>query len=307
MTASGFDVSGQKTLLDRAKQALTGKDFAAAQTLAEEIIRLKDEAYSVDAGIAALEKRINEAENAGRETAESRNALELAKEAFARGDYDRAQARLNAAQLTFAIESQRINITSFLARWWWMLLICAFLAAFLLRTAWRELKLWDLTRRLESLHKEEKALSELMTRAQREYYKERKLPKVEFYRDMYEYEKRLEKVREAIAKLTSEKMKMVKVVEELNRLELEDKKIKGLIMDLQHRYFEEGGVSKDTYARQMKAYVARRAEIAQSSEISKARAKAEGGSAAGRAKRESNRIYDRFMSALERLFRMWRK
>jgi hypothetical protein len=307
MTISGFDVSGQKTLIDRAKQALADKDFATAKALAEEILRLKEKAYSVDAGMAALEKSINDAENFGRETTESRNALALAKEAFARGDYDRAQARLSAAQLTFAIETQRINVTTFLARWWWALLVFMFAAAFLLRTAWRELRLWDMTRRLESLRMEEKTLSELMTRAQREYYKERKLPKIEFYKDMYEYEKRLEKVRESIAKLTSEKVKIVEVVEELARLELEDRKIKGLIMALQHKYFEEGRVSKDTYARQMKAYVTRRAEIAQSIEIAKARAKTENESSAGRAKRESNRAYDRFMSALERLFRMWGK
>jgi|GEM_PF-4932192 len=305
MTDAGFNVGGENNLLTQAKAALDKKDLAGAKKLADEILRLEEKAFTVNNGIKDLESKITDAVAGGRETTESTKALGLAKEAFGRGDYDLAESRLSAASLTFTIESQRINAVQFLLRWWWAVIIASAIVSFLAISVRRELIMWNLTRRLAALHEEEKALTELMTRLQKEYYKERTVPKLEFYRNMYEYEKRLEKVRESIAKLTTEKVKMVKVTEELSRLELEDKKIKELIISLQHRYFEEGKVTKDTYMRQMRAYTGRRAEIAQNREAAKARLKYEEKRPYGKTRKHAFDAYNRFMSALEKIFRIW--
>jgi len=301
MTNTGFNVGRAEDLLNKAKEALIEKDFTTAKTYADEIIRLKEKAFAVNSAIEELARKIAEADTFGRETTESKAALELAKEAFSRGDYDKAEARLNSAALTFAIESNRINAAKLLVQWWWLFILAAIITAFLAATVWRELKLWLITRRLEALRREERVINELMTGAQKEYYKERTMPKLTFYRTMYEYEKRLERIRAMIANLTSERANMIRVVEELNKLEMEDKKLKDLIMELQRNYFEKGKISKELYTRHLRAYVARRSAIAQSKEAAKARLKEEERAPAEKVRKLWS-AYNESMSSIEEYF-----
>jgi hypothetical protein len=187
---------------------------------------------------------------------------------MARSDFDRAAARLSSASLTFALETKgQVNVIALSLHWWWLIALGSLVTAMGAATAWRELTLWRIGRGLSNMRREERSINELMGQTQAAYYHGQSIPKVDFYKTMYQYEKRLAEVHADFSRLVTQRAKLINATDEVKRLDSEDAKLKRLIIELQKRYFEEGRMGKAAYERQMHELVRRRSELAEQHEL----------------------------------------
>jgi uncharacterized membrane protein len=266
--AAGLNAQKLQQLLTDAKSALEAKNYADADRLVKEIMRLKDVALGATAQLKTMEEKIAAVHAEGLSTPETERVLQLAQEALDRGDFDRAAARLGSASLTFALETKgQVNVIALSLHWWWLIALGSLMTATGAATAWRELTLWRIGKGLSNMRREERSINELMGQTQAAYYHGQSIPKVDFYKTMYEYEKRLAEVHADFSRLVTQRAKLINATDEVKRLDSEDAKLKRLIIELQKRYFEEGRMGKAAYERQMHELVRRRSELAEQHEL----------------------------------------
>jgi hypothetical protein len=266
--AAGLNAQKLQQLLDDAKSALAAKNYADADRLMKEIMRLKDVALGATAQMKTMEEKIMAVHAEGLSIPETERVVQLAKEAMTRGDFDRAAARLGSASLTLALETKgQVNVIALSIHWWWLIALGSLVTAMGAATAWRELTLWRIGRGLSNMRREERSINELMGQTQAAYYHGQSIPKVDFYKTMYGYEKRLAEVHADFSRLVTQRAKLINATDEVKRLDSEDAKLKRLIIELQKKYFEEGRMGKAAYERQMHELVKRRSELAEQHEL----------------------------------------
>jgi len=266
--AAGLNAQKLQQLLTNAQSAIAAKNYADADRLVKEIMRLKDVALGATAQLKTMEEKIAAVHAEGLSIPETERVVQLAKEAMARGDFDRAAARLGSASLTLALETKgQVNVIALSIHWWWLIALGSLVTAMGAATAWRELTLWRIGRGLSNMRREERSINELMGQTQTAYYHGQSIPKVDFYKTMYQYEKRLAEVHADFSRLVTQRAKLINATDEANRLDNEDAKLKRLIIELQKKYFEEGRMGKAAYERQMHELVRRRSELAEQHEL----------------------------------------
>jgi uncharacterized membrane protein len=266
--AAGLNAQKLQQLLADAQSAMAAKNYADADRLVKEIMRLKEVALGATAQLKTMEEKIAAVHTEGLSIPETERVVQLANEAMARGDFDRAAARLGSASLTFALETKgQVNVIALSLHWWWLIALGSLVTAMGAATAWRELTLWRIGRGLSNMRREERSINELMGQTQAAYYHGQSIPKVDFYKTMYGYEKRLAEVHADFSRLVTQRAKLINATDEAKRLDSEDAKLKRLIIELQKRYFEEGRMGKAAYERQMHELVKRRSELAEQHEL----------------------------------------
>src|SRR3989344_83283 len=222
LSDAGIGTKRIEDLLSKAKASLADGDYATASSLANQAVSLKDKALAVKDALEDVSKKIEEAEKAGLDVSETARYYSLAAEAFAREEFEKAEQRLNAASLTYVLETQgKINVVAFAYNnWYWIL---AFLAVSYVtgKAAHRRLMLIYINFMLKSLKDEERAISELLTETQNQFYREKTMDEPTYHKMMYEYEKRLTSMEKTMGRLIIMKARIIIAESELEELEHE--------------------------------------------------------------------------------------
>ncbi|MFC1754904.1 NEW3 domain-containing protein [Thermoproteota archaeon] len=262
MEDMGFMTDDQKNELDKAKEALEDKDYELAKELSDRIIAAKKTAFKAHALIEEVKNMIVDAEARGIDATQSKRALNLAILAFERGDYDTALKRAKEAQLTYMLEIKgKLNIIWIVQHYWWLLLLLLLLLYVSLRFMYLRFLLLTVDRRMRDLDEEERTILALMQEAQRKCFVEKTLSRMNYFKIMAMYEKRLVKIKQIKANLRARRAGIIRIENELKNLENEAKEIVGLMKKVQVDYFNKGIVSRRRYKSDFKSYKKRLAEI----------------------------------------------
>ena len=249
----GFDVSRLEEIVKEANKSFTKWDYDSAKRLAERILEEKEYLLKAHQVIKELENKIKKAENNGIELNETLVMYELARAAFSRGDYKRAEERGNDALLAYAIESATPNLRLFLYRYWFVIITIVLVVVFSSVFLKRKLYILWVRKQLEKLKIEEREIRKLMKNLQKQHFEEKSISKSEYYRMMYVYEKRLADIKKLKAKFSSKLIGAFGSKRVLKSLKEEEKRIKEIMEDAQLKYFHMQSISRSSYLETMRA------------------------------------------------------
>ncbi len=97
-------------LFKKAKRAYDEWNYDEAKRLADEIVGIKELAFTTSSLISQIEKKRQTARYYGLETPETDKLYTLSVNAFQREDYERAKSRANNALLAFAVETGSVMV-----------------------------------------------------------------------------------------------------------------------------------------------------------------------------------------------------
>ena len=261
MRNSGFNFEMLANILEDAKSAYNSLDFDRANEMAQKVIELRETAFRISSQLDQVEKDIVNAEKYGISAEEVRKMADLAKSAFQRGDYKRAEERITAAVTAYQMETKNIlPVMEFFYKYWQILLLLLFSCAMASIFTRKKLKIRSIGKNLEKLRSSKKSVKGLITALQEDYFNKNKISKLEYEMERENYEKRL-------AELNSEEMRLASKITlaksrnkkaELFRLkENAENRMKGLQRD----YFESRKMGKGEYSETAKQLQAELAEI----------------------------------------------
>ncbi len=198
-------------LADKARSALEGLNYEGftydgVLEHASDIAERKQQAYAISDSIRALEIKIENYKPQGIDTSEAERLLADARLAFEKEQYGEAEELLSRASSDIEdkkAERTKLNIaikagTSFLEKNKREILILLFVLAVSVLLVFARIKEMRTEDRLRRLKREESSLVELMKRAQKERFKEGKIPDFIYKLRMDKYNKRLNEVKETI-------------------------------------------------------------------------------------------------------------
>ncbi|MBN4049206.1 hypothetical protein JYT91_01170 [archaeon AH-315-M20] len=262
MQQAGFQVKKSLKLLEEAKEKLNIGRYQLAKEVSNQIIDIRDNAFSANSLMEEMKSKILKAENKGLQVEETKRLLNLALAAFEREDFLTAIQRTKDSQLSIVIETKgKINIVKFIIDNWFPILIALIILSISGYFVRKQLTLLIISRRLEDLQKEEVTINELMKEVQEKHYKDKKISTTEYHKAMYGYEKRLDEISQLITRLRSKRVGIIKISNEIKNLKKEDEKVVNLIKQLQDAYYNRQKITKRAYLRKIREYKLRRTEI----------------------------------------------
>ncbi len=262
MLKAGFSASNAKNLLDKAIDSLTSRDYETAKSLAEEASSTAKMAFSTHELIEKVKLDIRNAGHNGLKVENTKNILNMALAAFEREDYIAAERRAHDAQLTYVIETAgKINYLKLLVENWKLALASCIFAGIIAAVLHRRFIVLMIGRKLEDLAKEEENILKLMKGAQASVFAKKKMTSRDYMDAMYNYEKRLEQIKEMRAKLRAKRAGIITASAEFDNLLREDKDTVDEIKNVQTSYFTKRSISKSTYSLRMESLKIRKAGI----------------------------------------------
>ncbi len=268
MQLAGFNTERISSLIKELKFSVSEENLLRSQAIIDEIVSLKEKAFSISGAIKEVEKQIAYAKSNGLEIPSTDRFYSLAVAAFYREDYEKAEHRINSALLSVLTETKgRINLAVFVAQNWPFVLASIVLLLFMGVNAYRHISLYLINRKLIRLIKEEAALRELSANLDKEYYENQELSKGEFRELKLRFEERMSKIKSRSVRLVEKKAGLIKAENELKQLTKEHETLLGMVKDLQKGYFEEKKIPKSAYTTRLKEYKSRLSEIAEHIEI----------------------------------------
>ncbi len=247
MIAAGLRTEKLSDLLEDALRAYERLDFDTASELAERVVNIKRTAFSVLSSFEIMGRDIDDAERYGMSVEETKKMTELAKSAFQRGDYSRAEARITAAINAYQLETKNlIGMLRFLYEYWYMVIgiAVAVLASSLF--ARKRISIRAAETRIKGAKNKREALMEMLKRLQVEYYEKRAMSKMEYMDTRDSYQKRL-------AAISSEELRLKRRLASMKHGKKKDKLMRakneaeGMFKKLQSDYFEKGLMGKREY------------------------------------------------------------
>ncbi len=258
MKKQGFQYAKLEGLLADARKAYGSLDFDTAEELSRNVVELKEKAFTLYSSIEDLEENVREAESYGIYVDVSKSMVSLAKSAFQRGDYERAESRLGAALDTYQLETKNMLGFILMVRQNWQYIL-VFLAAVILSSLVFRKKLVEGHRKgsLEYLRRRKQSVKDLAKMLNEEYYKRREMSKAEYLARKKVYEERL-------AQLSSDEMRLMRKMSKGSKNEKlvrarED--AKNRLKELQREYFTLGKTGKAEYLESVRHIQADIAEI----------------------------------------------
>ncbi len=247
MQSAGLSTGRVEDMLDEARRDYESMDYGHASDIAEEIVSLKMTAFGMLSSFEQLDGDMAEAESYGIGIDETKRMEELARAAFQRGDYSRAEERLGAALNTFQLETKNvIDLLRFLRSYWYALL--AVLAAVILSGIFgrKRLRIRAAEGRLGRIRRSREAVRGMLRELQKDYYERRAVSKMEYQATKESYEKRLASL---AAEEINQKRKIALIKSGGGRKELEESRrlARDMLRKLQSDYFEKGLMGKDAY------------------------------------------------------------
>jgi len=184
----------------------------------------------------ALSVKLNEAKQKGLNTEETERMITLSDAAFARDDYSTALETKGA-----------ISITYFHQKYWWeipLILLGILLGGVI---AYRQFAIQRTGHRISRLVSEEAEIRDLITDAQEKCFRQKRMSLPDYYKTMYQYDSRLERIRDALARLRTKKMPLESAQRTLDGMQNEKKSALQELERTQKQYFVEKTISRQRY------------------------------------------------------------
>ncbi|HIJ97458.1 TPA: hypothetical protein H1009_00040, partial [archaeon] len=259
---AGFYSKGIEALLKKAQAGFESGDYKSVSELSKDAQQLVDNAFASDKGIKSLGPQVEGAGNLGARVSESARLLNLAKAAFARGDFNTAAERIKEAELTYLVETKGYFNFAYFIRSNFRNILLSTVAAILLSVGTYFYGTYAyLSHNLRGSQREEDILLGLMKTIQRECFEEKKMSMSEYGEAMFQYERKLNKVVQKIVELESKKANLLKFGHEDQQLKHEAARIMELIKETQKKYMEKGDLETRIYEDKMKGFTARLGEV----------------------------------------------
>jgi len=260
MKSANLTFDALLNMLGESRHAYENLDFDSAAELAEKVVSLKEKAFSLLSSIEELGNEIRYAEGYGLNVEKSEAMYHLAKSAFQRGDYKRADSRITAAMTAFQLETKDIlPLIRFLREYWMHVLALIVLLTVSLFFARKRLEIKALGKELESIRSKRAAVKKLMKELQNEYYKNHEISKADYEFRKNEYHK-------TMAGLVTKELRTRRKLDMLAGSR-EDAILKSMssvqerLKDAQRDYFELGIINRRVYEDSVKELQKEAAEI----------------------------------------------
>lgn len=270
MAKAGFPTERVIKMFQTALEQLELNNFETAFGLANQILKIKEEAFEVDALIKEIQANIEKANSKWLDTPETKKALTLALKAFEREDFATALQRAKDTQLTYILETKgRINILWFLKTYWWAIILGMLILSISSFLIYRRFIITIIAQRLKNLAKEETSLESLMKDAQFKYIKENSISGEEYHKLIAQYESRLNKIQQIKTKLRNKRVGIVKTEQELDNLQREEKEVIGLLKKEQKDYLQLGKLTRKQFLGKYESDKRRLVEVQEEKELAR--------------------------------------
>ncbi len=244
------------------EESIENKNYIKTKNTIEKILDSKEKAFSSKEGINETQSLIQKAEEREIKVEKTKRLLNLAKAAFARGDYTTSLSRTQEAKLTYAAETKgEFSIGYFIKENWGKLGILTAVLILLSIGIFFELKLSRIKLKLRNLKKEEGILIGLIKEAQKECFELKKLSMDEYIDEMKQYEKRLSTVVSSMISYETKKANIFRFGGVEKALRLERNRLLKLMSEMQKAYLEKGELETRIYEDRLKSYAKRFSEI----------------------------------------------
>ena len=196
----------------------------------------------------ALSVKLNEAKQKGLNTEETERMITLSDAAFTRDDYATSLERIKLAERMEIMETKgAFSITYFMKKYWWeipLILLGIILGGII---AYRQFAIQRTGHRISRLVSEEAEIRDLITDAQEKCFRQKRMSLPDYYKTMYQYDSRLERIRDALARLRTKKMPLESAQKTLDGMQNEKKSALQELERTQKQYFVEKTISRQRY------------------------------------------------------------
>ncbi|MFQ6136704.1 MAG: NEW3 domain-containing protein, partial [Candidatus Hydrothermarchaeales archaeon] len=262
MESAGFSTSRALKFSKEAKEALEQGDYQRAKELGQEIVNIKETAFTTSALIQDLKGKIEDAENRGLKVIETKELLYLASAAFEREDYETAQRKIKDAQVLYSLETKgKVNYIKIILDYWYLALLTILITSIAGAISYQKISLLRIDRRLRGLGVEEINIANLIREARIKYYAEKTITSAMYRETIDEYEKRLVEIRRTRARLRARRRGMMKLPDRLESLKKENQSLAELIKDAQDAYYNKRIMNREEYLKSIEQYKKRKAEV----------------------------------------------
>jgi hypothetical protein len=199
---------------NEAKLDLELGDTKALEELTNQISVIKKQAIEAKEKIALVNSKIDAAQNL--DLTQAKALFSQAQKAFENEDFETAIALLDNANqeieqkiadsLLFGIVEKnkvRFNIFTFLKKYWWLIILSVVTLAAVFFFSYGMISARVMEKRIHELKKEEGVLTDLMKKAQTDYFIHKKTPRRKYEDLMDKHEKRLIEIKEKIPVLSA--------------------------------------------------------------------------------------------------------
>jgi hypothetical protein len=288
MENAGFNIQEVSRLFEQAKLKLSENRNKEAQVLSQQIINLRDKAFSVN----GLIKKILEALKNPRKTnlltgnvakeivdengekvsinsvltgkaifsgESAENVLNMAIAAFKRGDFSTAEERAKSAQVLLLLE-RKGNFGLFLYLYWYFVLFGFLIFSFAGVLSYRKYQKSSITIKIQDIDKKEDNIRNLLASSQKHYFSG-KISAGEYHRIMNQHQNKLAKIKQERLKLRNKRIKMLKQQEILQDLGIERLQVESEIKKLQEKFYRDRKISESEYKTEFNILNERLAEI----------------------------------------------
>lgn len=247
MNESGFETKRISEMLEEIEEALEKGNYDKVKELSEDVIEIKDLALELNEQIEEMGKNIENLKQQNVNLLETEKMFFLAKSAFQRGEYDRAEERMSNALLMYNMEIVNAGFWILIYNYWWLIsavLIVSSAGAVMMK---KRLIIKSIKKGLDSLVEDEKTIMNLIIKLQEEHFLERKIGLEEYQNTMGNYEKYIEGMGERRIEMISKLVGMLKFSKAMEKLKEEERRVENRIKELQKDYFELGKIGKRYY------------------------------------------------------------
>ncbi len=247
MNNSGFETSQISKILGEIEKAADEGNYDRVKELSEEAVGIKDLALELNGQIQEMENGIEGVKGYNFNLPETEKMLSLAKSAFQRGDYGRAEERMNNALLMYNIEIVNASFWILIYNYWWLILPVLIVSGIVLAKIRRRMIINSIKKGLDSLVEDEKIIMKLIIKLQEEHFLERRMGTGEYQNMMENYERYIAGMGEKRVEMVSKLVGMLRSSNAMKKLKEEERRVESKIKELQKDYFDLGKIGKRYY------------------------------------------------------------
>jgi uncharacterized membrane protein/HEPN domain-containing protein len=248
--------------LQQINESIEEGNYQQAYQLSQQVEQSYSNAANARRTIDNVTELIDEAEYRGLDTPRTSRTLELAEAALERGDYSLAVERSDEARSLFTIETQgKTNYINLIQRKWKQISLALIFISLTGFTGLRQGKISLIERKIQGLESERESIRERMEEIQERCFVEETMSMKEYQAGMEQYREQLYENINREVTLESKKLYWIKMMRSRPALKEKREKLKSLIKQAQHRYFEEDTISKTMYETKIERYRAEFAEV----------------------------------------------
>jgi hypothetical protein len=248
--------------LERINESIESGNYQQAYQLSQQIDETYSNAVTARENIENVSRLIGEAEYRGLDAPRTERTLRLAEAALKRGDYSLAVQRSEEARSLYTIETQgKTNYVNLVQRKWKQISLAVFLVALTGFTGVRNGKIRLIERKIQGLEDERQSVRKRMEDLQEQCFVEETVSLTEYHAGMDQYREQLNDNVSREIDLESKKLYWLKMLRSQPALKQKRERLKTLIKQAQHDYFEEEAISKTMYETKIDRYRNELAEV----------------------------------------------